>query len=627
MSRQILIVEDDRALGGMLVRALEGEGYRARIANDGEAALEMIKASPPGLVILDLLLPKKDGRAVLERMRAKEKTQGIPVIAISGVLKGGRTARELEQAGAQMFMPKPIRRTDLLEAVERLIGRARSGKHEDGLSLSNTSVAELLGGAIERSLSGAIRFEQGRKRKAIRFVTGKPCQVRSNVVKECLGHRLLAAGRIDQKTLDASSRRTRAGKIRQGEILIELEVLTPEELKEELRQQARDKMLDLFTWSEGDIQFEADEKQPLKLATPLEDCDLEELILEGVERMQPDALARGLNRVKGKRIETDLEGRSEGVKQAPAVTELIRALESAGGHADRVVEHHGSALFTLMALGAAWAAGERRARPERPADEAAGSAPPSRRASSRSGRVTREELLELQAGGAMESHFEVLGLKAKSSPQECKSAFFKLAKRYHPDRFTGDDETLRTLASDVFARISVAHEVLTSSEQRPDYLRQLEGTSTDTEVNQILTAELQFQKGEALFRKKDYRRALEQFKWAVELNPEEGEFLALYGWTTYLVHPEDPEAREQGKEHLAKAIEFAPRSSSGYYYLGQLFKACGELKRAETMFRQVLELDPKHVEAARELRVFKMRRGGEEAERGSGLFGFGRKKG
>ena len=269
MSRQILIVEDDRALGGMLVRTLEGEGYRARVANDGETALELIKASRPGLVILDLLIPKQDGRAVLDRMRAKDKTKGIPVIVMSGVLKGGRTARELEQAGAQMFMAKPIARTALLEAVERFLGPARAGRQEDGLSLNNTSVAQLLGGAIERSLSGTLRFEAGRKRKMIRVVAGKPCQVRSNVVKECLGHRLFAAGRIDQKTLEASSRKTRAGKVRQGEILVELEVLTQEELEEELRQQARDKLLELFTWSEADIQFEPDDKQPLKLATSL----------------------------------------------------------------------------------------------------------------------------------------------------------------------------------------------------------------------------------------------------------------------------------------------------------------------------------------------------------------------
>ncbi len=138
---------------------------------------------------------------------------------------------------------------------------------------------------------------------------------------------------------------------------------------------------------------------------------------------------------------------------------------------------------------------------------------------------------------------------------------------------------------------------------------------------------MQFQKGEVHLKKKEYESALECFKSAMELNPEEGEFQASYGWALSLMNPDDPKTRAEARQHLEKAIDLAPRSVTGYYYLGLLLKGCGERDSAEKMFRKVVERKPEHVEANRELRLFHMRRekGGSEAK--SGLFGFGRKKG
>ena len=98
MSKEVLIVEDDRALAELLSRALKLAGYRVKLAHDGYAALEAIERSKPGLVLLDILLPRRDGRSVLAELRKKEATQDLPVIAMSGVLRRPKQARDLEEA-------------------------------------------------------------------------------------------------------------------------------------------------------------------------------------------------------------------------------------------------------------------------------------------------------------------------------------------------------------------------------------------------------------------------------------------------------------------------------------------------------------------------------------------------
>jgi curved DNA-binding protein CbpA len=463
----------------------------------------------------------------------------------------------------------------------------------------------------------------GRKRKALLLVEGQPRGVRSNVVRECLGRRLFDEGRIQQTALDESLKRARAGEGRQGEILVRMGAVTRREVDEALLKQGEDKLLELFAWTEGDVWFEAD-SEVLPLSTPMESLKPEDVILRGVQRTGADTLRRSLQPLKGKQVSLDLAGLPEETQRDPAVERAREALQSAGGRTDDLLRQHGAVLFGLLVLGALRVEGDQ---PESKLD---GLPEGPARTGVKKGPVTHAELLELRKGQAEQSHFEVLGLPRGASAAECKSAFFALAKRYHPDRFAGEPEEIRALAGDVFARISVAHESLSDPTQRQEYLASLKSkgeSEKENEVSQILTAEVQFQKGEALFKKKDYVRALEQFRWALELNPEEGEYQAMRGWTTYLTNPEDPEAAAQAREDLEKAVALAPRSVTGYYYLGMLLKACRELESAEKMFRRAIELAPGHVEAARELRLFQMRRERQKGTaKGASFLGFGRKK-
>lgn len=79
----VLFVEDDAAVAEMYRLKLELDGYTVRVASDGEEGVKMAKDSPPDIVFLDIRLPRMDGFAVLESLRADETLKHVPVIILS----------------------------------------------------------------------------------------------------------------------------------------------------------------------------------------------------------------------------------------------------------------------------------------------------------------------------------------------------------------------------------------------------------------------------------------------------------------------------------------------------------------------------------------------------------------
>lgn len=85
LQKTVLIIDDDPLFQEELTGALAGAGYRVENAYDGEAGLQSIIKEAPDLVILDLILPKKDGFKVLREMKSQEAMKKIPVIVLSNL--------------------------------------------------------------------------------------------------------------------------------------------------------------------------------------------------------------------------------------------------------------------------------------------------------------------------------------------------------------------------------------------------------------------------------------------------------------------------------------------------------------------------------------------------------------
>src|SRR5262245_50356587 len=252
VASEVLIVEDDRALAGLCARALEGQGYAVRQVHDGIAALQAIESHAPDLILLDMLLPKKDGRSVLNTLGQIDRTAEIPVVVMSGVFKGKDLAREVDAGAQRGFLEKPFSVGDLLGEVQALIGTAEP-EQTGGLGraqLNDVLISDFLWRTMGEGKSGAIQLQRGKLHKVLMLDRGRPSAIRSNATSETFGRFLLDRGRIERDAYEESKRRIKGGKEQQGEVLVELGALTSEQLATELRTHAAAKLLEVFAWVE-----------------------------------------------------------------------------------------------------------------------------------------------------------------------------------------------------------------------------------------------------------------------------------------------------------------------------------------------------------------------------------------
>lgn len=120
MATRLLIAEDEPSILESLVFILGREGYDIAIARDGAEALERLQVEgAPGLLILDVMLPKVSGFDVLKAVRADGALSGVPVLMLTA--KGQSRDRQMaEQMGANAFIAKPFSNMDVVGAVRRL---------------------------------------------------------------------------------------------------------------------------------------------------------------------------------------------------------------------------------------------------------------------------------------------------------------------------------------------------------------------------------------------------------------------------------------------------------------------------------------------------------------------------
>ncbi len=128
--RPILVVDDDAKIVRLVRTYLEREGYRVVTAADGPAALAAIEDHEPALVVLDLMLPGLDGRAVIRAVR-REPDGDVPILILSA---RGSTVDRIAglEDGADDYLPKPFSPAELVVRVRRILERTARGRTTPG---------------------------------------------------------------------------------------------------------------------------------------------------------------------------------------------------------------------------------------------------------------------------------------------------------------------------------------------------------------------------------------------------------------------------------------------------------------------------------------------------------------
>ena len=132
---RVLVVDDDPDMAGFLARLLVQQGMQAEIAANGPAALEMIAALPPDLVLLDVQMPGLSGFDICRRLKSEEPTALLPVVLVTALEDQESRVRGIE-AGADDFLSKPVRREELIARVKTLRRLHETRKELEGRRLA-----------------------------------------------------------------------------------------------------------------------------------------------------------------------------------------------------------------------------------------------------------------------------------------------------------------------------------------------------------------------------------------------------------------------------------------------------------------------------------------------------------
>ncbi len=123
MANKILVVDDEPNIVLSLEFLMKQAGFQVRTASDGEAGLAAIAAEPPDLVLLDVMMPRKNGYEVCQAIRANPDWKAIRIIMLTA--KGREVEREKGLAlGADDYITKPFSTQEVVERVRELLAEA-----------------------------------------------------------------------------------------------------------------------------------------------------------------------------------------------------------------------------------------------------------------------------------------------------------------------------------------------------------------------------------------------------------------------------------------------------------------------------------------------------------------------
>ncbi len=127
MAHKILVVEDEEILLTALQEELRQGGYTVEGAVDGEDGLNKIKAFKPDLVLLDLVMPKMDGMAVLKKLKESQETTDLPVVILTNLSDYERISEALSLGAKDYLVKANYSLSALMDKVKAVLARGKTG--------------------------------------------------------------------------------------------------------------------------------------------------------------------------------------------------------------------------------------------------------------------------------------------------------------------------------------------------------------------------------------------------------------------------------------------------------------------------------------------------------------------
>jgi curved DNA-binding protein CbpA len=185
--------------------------------------------------------------------------------------------------------------------------------------------------------------------------------------------------------------------------------------------------------------------------------------------------------------------------------------------------------------------------------------------------------------------FQVLGVNNTMSPEELKKVYFKLAKRYHPDRHLEPEMAdVKQKLEALFARVHDAYHRVSASEQHQQFEEKHAEEYVENYVEKTGKAVAYFNAGIKDFKAGNFWGAAESFAWSVRLDPVKAPYFYYYALSLARI----PRRAREAEENLQKAIEIDPLKPEYHLELGKLYLKAGLRPKALDVFNVGLRDNP-----------------------------------
>lgn len=212
-----------------------------------------------------------------------------------------------------------------------------------------------------------------------------------------------------------------------------------------------------------------------------------------------------------------------------------------------------------------------------------------------------------------QNYFEMLGVKESAESKDIRSKYMTLAKKWHPDRLPVELSELRPWVEEVFHLLTVANDTLSDTKKRIDYQKTvMQGGGTpesERKLNVMVEAAINFQKVDILVKRRRYDEAIEICDSAMAVVRKEADYPAMKAWILLLRDGvEEEEVADEIRSLLRSTFSLNPDHVHGHFTRAHFLKRMGDHEKALKHFKKVAKLDPKNLEALREVRVGEMRK-------------------
>lgn len=493
-------------------------------------------------------------------------------------------------------------------------------------SLQDVPIAPLfLSQAVHRR-TGVLEIRRRQVWKKVVFEAGVPVDCRSNLVHETLGRYMVLEGKLSDEDFNASLGRAAARGVPLGEELLAKGLVSPEDLFRILQANLAKKLLDLFTWREGEFHAVDDDLptagSSLKLKVP-------QLILTGVTKLAPqEEVDMAVGPLVGQKLclfpspPIPLEE----IRFSPRQSQLVEAIrpgrrmgelaEATGLTVDEITR----LLYALLVLGVV--VPESRLpkgvslsstgsfqRPPVAAPQAPQPAPPQTAPAAAPPVIPvpaapavdpaeferrRNQVMQAYLVYRRQDAFDLLGVPEEATLPVVHQKYLEFARRFAP--WSPELSSVEEKAQDLFLAGAQAYGELTDVEKRNTLLfrrknlrdeRARKAPAMHQIKTDLLDSEAQFKKGKAAMEAGKYRDAVMLLEFALDCDPQNGIYAAELAWSRFL---NSSSAAPQALRELQETLRRDPNCGLAAYYAGEIERQVGNYDEAENHLRRAIKL-------------------------------------